>query len=302
MRALIRRRRSQRRRDTTVGDPAPSRLAYRLTRIWLSPRLRRLLTVVLPLALGAGALAVWLLQPPQRARVAETASALRAAVEARPEFQIRQLAVTGADPLLDRAIRARVALDFPVSWFDLRKDAIAAEVAALDAVADVAVTLELGGALHLAITQRTPAVLWRRGGTLEVLDATGHRIGFLDRRDGRADLPLITGPGAAAAVPEALALVKAAAPLHTRLIALTRQGARRWDVVLDRDQRILLPAHGAQRALERALVMDAAEELLERDIRAVDLRDPGRPTLRLGPDAVRYRDATRAFLQEMSSR
>jgi cell division protein FtsQ len=57
-------------------------------------------------------------------------------------------------------------------------------------------------------------------------------------------------------------------------------------VVLDRDQRILLPAQGAVAAFERALALDSAQDLLSRDIAVVDLRNPHRTTLRLTPDAA----------------
>ncbi len=286
-------------RPEAAADPAPSRMAYKMHRLWLSPRIRRALTLGLPGLAAAALIAAWAAQPAHRAALAKTSQELRAAVAARPEFQIRQLAITGAEPVLDREIRRRLDLNFPISWFDLDAQAVAAEVATLDVVKDVTVTLELGGALRLAVTQRDPAALWRHSGGLEVLDDTGHRIGFLDRRDGRPDLPLVTGPGADRAIPEALQLIALARPLAPRLIALTRQGARRWDVVLARDQRILLPAQGAQAALERVLAMAAAEELLDRDIAVIDLRDPRRPTLRLGPDAQDYRAMTLSFVEEM---
>jgi cell division protein FtsQ len=63
-------------------------------------------------------------------------------------------------------------------------------------------------------------------------------------------------------------------------------GARRWDVVLDRGQRILLPETGAVRALERAIAMDQAVDMLSRDLLAVDLRLPQRPTVRISEQAV----------------
>ena len=83
-----------------------------------------------------------------------------------------------------------------------------------------------------------------------------------------------------------LALIRAAAPLTDRMRGLVRMGERRWDVVLDRGQRIMLPETGAVRALERALAMDAAVDMLGREIAAVDLRLPRRPTLRLAGEAV----------------
>ena len=94
------------------------------------------------------------------------------------------------------------------------------------------------------------------------------------------------GDGADAHVPEAVALIRAAAPLASRLRGLERMGERRWDVVLDRNQRIMLPEKGAVHALERAIALDQAVDMLGRDIAAVDLRLPRRPTMRLNAGAV----------------
>ena len=57
-------------------------------------------------------------------------------------------------------------------------------------------------------------------------------------------------------------------------------------MVLDRGQRILLPAEGALGALERVVALDSAQQLLSRDVVAVDMRNPARPTLRLTADAM----------------
>jgi cell division protein FtsQ len=57
-------------------------------------------------------------------------------------------------------------------------------------------------------------------------------------------------------------------------------------VVLDRDQRILLPETLPVRALERVIALDQAQQLLDRDVIAVDLRNEHRPVLRLAPPAL----------------
>ena len=84
---------------------------------------------------------------------------------------------------------------------------------------------------------------------------------------------------------EALALIDAAGPILPRLRGLERVGERRWDVVLDRGQRIKLPADGALQALERAIALDRAQDMLARDIAVVDLRHAARPVVRLGLEA-----------------
>jgi len=81
-------------------------------------------------------------------------------------------------------------------------------------------------------------------------------------------------------------LLKAAQPLENRLRGLVFVGERRWDVVLDRGQVLMLPEEGAASALERIIVMDDAEELLARNIRAVDFRIKNRPTLHLKEGAM----------------
>ena len=47
----------------------------------------------------------------------------------------------------------------------------------------------------------------------------------------------------------------------------------------------MLPAEGAVIALQAAIALDRAQDMLGRDITTVDLRNPSRPVLRLGIDA-----------------
>jgi cell division protein FtsQ len=88
------------------------------------------------------------------------------------------------------------------------------------------------------------------------------------------------------AIGQALEVLAAALSISPRLRGLVRVGERRWDIVLDRDQRLMLPADDPVAALERLLALDEAEDMLARDILAVDLRVPQRPVLRLAPYAL----------------
>ena len=143
-----------------------------------------------------------------------------------------------------------------------------------------------GGILQVLVTERTPVAVWRTEAGLTLLDDTGHRVAGLHARTDRPDLPLLAGEGADSSTAEALALIAAAGPLVPRIRGLVRMGDHRWDIVLDRDQRILLPAADPIRALERLLALDHAQEILARDLLAIDLRNDARPTLRLTPYAM----------------
>jgi hypothetical protein len=94
--------------------------------------------------------------------------------------------------------------------------------------------------LQVIVTEREPVADLAHRGRADAGDDTGHRVASLLARSDRPDLPLIAGEGADAAA-EALEVLAAAGPLIPRLRGLVRVGDRRWDLVLDRDQRILLP-------------------------------------------------------------
>lgn len=267
-------------------DPAPSRWAYRMERLMLTPLFRHSLRVGVPLVAVAAAVAFYFSDEARRDTIVETLVDLRHAIENRPEFRVELMAIDGASAGVAADIREILQVDFPTTSFDLDLGAMRARILELSPVEAVALRIRPGGILQVDVTERVPALVWRHRDGIDLLDASGALVHPVASRATRADLPLVAGEGADAAVAEALTLVAAARPLHDRFRGLVRVGERRWDVVLDRNQRILLPPSGARRALERVIAMDQAEDLFARDITAVDMRLPARPTARLNAGAV----------------
>ncbi|WP_374428520.1 cell division protein FtsQ/DivIB [Tabrizicola sp.] len=282
MQSLIARRPTTRVRK----DPAPSKWAYRVQRWMLTPYVRSLVFKGIPTLVVFGAAALWLGHEPNRQAVIGQLTHLREEFEARPEFRVSLARVEGASDDLAEAVRAKLALPLPMSSFDIDLDAARDRIEALDAVKKADLRVRSGGVLQVLITERVPVAVWRTEDGLTLVDETGHRVAGLLSRADRADLPLIAGEGADAATPEALELIAAAGPLTPRIRGLVRMGDRRWDIVLDRDQRILLPEKNPVQALERLLALDHAQDLMNRDILTVDLRSDHRPTLRLTPNAL----------------
>lgn len=262
-------------------DPAPSRWDYKMQRLWLTPVFRIIFRFGLPVMaaalIGAGVLG----SADRRAAIAASFADLREQFENRPEFRVSLIRVEGASRELADAVRAKLALRLPLSSFDLDLDAAREKIENLNAVASAVVRVRSGGVLEVVITERVPTLVWRSGAELMLLDDTGHRVAGLGARIDRADLPLIAGEGADLAAGEAIALLEAAGPINARLRGLVRIGDRRWDLILDRNQTIMLPEMAPLAALERLLALDAAEDILARDIVAVDLRFDQRPSLRL---------------------
>jgi cell division protein FtsQ len=272
--------------DGIRRDPAPSRIAYRLHRLWLTPLFRAVLRIGLPAFAMVFTVGVFLGDEARRAAITDAFDEMRRQIQERPEFMVTALTVRGASEPLAEAIRTGLEVNLPVNSFALDLDAMRRSVEALDPVARAEVRLRTSGMLEVLVAERIPVALWRSADGLLVIDAGGVRAGLAEARADYPDLPLIAGEGADEHVAEALMLVAAADPLIDRMRGLVRVGERRWDVVLDRDQRILLPARDALRALERAVAMHLAQDLLDRDVSVVDLRLERRPTLRMAPDAM----------------
>ena len=268
-------------------DPAPSRLSYRMQRWMLTPGVRLTLRIGIPVCLVAALSSAFLASEKRRDALNLFVADMRSGIQERPEFMVTLMAIDGAGLNLAQDIREVVPLDFPISSFDLDLEQIRAVVAGLDPVKQASVRIRPGGILQVDVTERLPVVVWRTRGGIALLDKTGAHVDEVPSRAVRGDLPLVAGEGADEHVPEALALIAAAKPLNDRLRGLVRIGARRWNVVLDRDQRIMLPVLNPVRALEHVIALSQARDMLERDLTVVDMRIPERPTIRISSAAVK---------------
>jgi cell division protein FtsQ len=267
-------------------DPAPSRLAYRMHRMMLTPNFIRFLRLGLPTLLLSAAVGAYLSDEGRRLEMVASVQDIQRQIAERPEFMVRLMTVEGASLPVTDAIRAAVPLDFPVSSFDIDLVDMQARIAALEAVAAVKVHVRSGGELTVEVIERVPVALWRDAQGLQMIDADGFRVAPLDARADRPDLPLLAGGGVEKQVAEALAILAAAEPIAPRVRGLLRVGERRWDLILDRDQRVMLPEIAPVAALERVIALDEAQDLFEREIALIDMRNPERPTVRVTPQGI----------------
>ncbi|GHA52758.1 cell division protein FtsQ [Amylibacter ulvae] len=267
-------------------DPAPSRTSYKLQRLWLTPIVRSMAKAAIP-TLGLFAIGFYLvnnqgLRDHISTRYAET----RESIQTRPEFMVDLMKVNGATDRVGDQVREASKITLPASSFELDLPIIRKRIEALDSVKAASLFLRTGGVLDIVVEQRNPVVIWRNQKGLELLDGDGVRAGVSQSRLDYAELPLIAGEGADANIAQAMSIFAAARPFENRVRGLMRIGARRWDLVLDRGQIIQLPETEPVAAVERLVAWQSAQQILARDIKTIDLRNPSRPYLRLTPFAM----------------
>ena len=267
-------------------DPAPSRIAYRIMRLLLIPRLRLIFTLGFPsLLIFCATLGLFI-----NVNVWENISAIKkdsklAFVE-RPEFMIKVASIDGSSDELANEIREILPLDFPVSYFDLDIKYLHKVVNEIPAVASAAIKISAGGVLQINVAEKSPAFIWRKDNVMSVIDETGSFIRIANSRVDYPKLPLVVGEAADLAVSEISSLMQANEYFKAHVRAFIRVGERRWDLILENNVRIMLPQREFLAAFDRLMLMNEAGSLLSGRLSNIDMRLVVRPTVRVDTVSV----------------
>ena len=278
-------------------DPSPSRLRYRAERLWLKKSVRRIVRVYLPVCLATWVLVTAFNNDAVRTAATDTWKGVRNSIAARPELKVEILSMPDASENLQAQIFAVADINLPASSLDIDVMQIKQAIEGLDAVKSAEVMILPGGTLEIRTAERVPTMVWRDGETLRLIDDEGKRVAEIARRLARPDLPLVIGEGADRAIPEIHAMTEVLGPVTERVRGFVRVGERRWDVVLDRGQTIMLPEIGGVTALRRVMAFQSTQALLDRDVEIIDMRNGDRPVLRLTDNAIDQLRVQRAYVR-----
>ncbi|ARR52760.1 cell division protein FtsQ/DivIB [Rhizorhabdus wittichii] len=157
-----------------------------------------------------------------------------------------------------------------------------AELMKMGWIADARVSRRLPDTLVVDIVERVPAAIWQYQHRLALIDKDGVVIGPVDDR-AMPDLPVVVGPGANRRATQLAQLMTAAPSLKPLITAASWQGDRRWDIIFQSGEKLMLP-EGEQEAA-KALAFFAQEDrragMLGKGLVSIDLRDPSRMVARM---------------------
>ena len=184
-------------------------------------------------------------------------------MDSRPVFQIALDQKSMAMPLVDVATIRQKLLGY--GW-----------------VKDARVSRRLPDTLVIDIVERQPAALWQDANKLSLIDSEGVVLDKVKVSD-MPDLPLLVGPGANAHSGGLNALLADVPSLKPQLESANWIGGRRWDLVFQSGETVVLPEGDdeARQALAKFAKLDKSAGLLGRGIKRFDLRIPGKMIVRL---------------------
>lgn len=261
-------------------DPAPSRLGYKFSRWMLSPFIKKSVFFGMPLIILLLPVFIFLKDQNNKNLVEEIVLDFYRKIIERPEFMLSALSIQGSSDSLNAEIREILGLNFPISSFDLDLADLRNRVLSLPPVETAEVRLEGGSILHVKVKEKVPALLLKDDTGIHVLNKNGDYIRPLLSTEYGLKLPVITGEGAQKAAAEAFILFSALYDKLDEVRGLVLVGGRRWNIVLNSGQVIMLPEKKSEQAVQKILILDKAEKILSRDIAVFDFRLPYRITLR----------------------
>lgn len=191
---------------------------------------------------------------------------------------ITQVELSGYRFTADGDIFDALDLTHVTSMLALDGDAACRRIERLPWVQTASITRVYPNKLAVTITERKAAAVWERGSTAYLLDATGRVLSAT--RDAPKDLPRFSGEGAATEAPELMGMLARYPVFAARLDLAERVGERRWTLHLKDGIALHLPPDGEAAALAELSGDTAFREVLRGHDIVVDLRTPGRATVR----------------------
>lgn len=234
--------------------------------------------------LGVAAAGTWAMA----ARVPEKALLAAATTGSAAGFVVRQVEISGAVHQPRLSIYREVLEGGSDAMLLTDLGAMRTRLQALPWVKDVSISRRWPDRLEIRVTERQPAALWQRHGSIRLIDVEGTILPS-DDLSAYPDLPLLVGAGAREEAAGLLNLISSHPDLARDMEAAQWVGQRRWDMRMKSGETISLPeGRAAESALSRFARIHAETPLLGRGFVRFDLRQPDKMVVRVGgePGAV----------------
>ena len=259
--------------DFPLSTPAPSKLRFLLSRIWLKRRYKFSIfsLILITLLFFAFDLAISKLKLHQ-IFLSHIKGAQEVFLE-RPEFILNELKISVDNEKLRSEIIETIDLTFPVNSLTLNLEETRKSIEQLGAVLTAKISIDDANRLIVDVVERSPAVINKIGSRYFVLDKNGKLITEIGDRSEKPELPLFLGGDIDNSIEEGLKLLLELGIHTARVNALAWVGNRRWDILFDKNRTIKLPSSEPLKSLTKFLALDLTLNILNSSSSVIDLRN-----------------------------
>ena len=263
----------------TKSYSRPSKIRYRLERVWLRLWLRKLILYLsLILVFSTFCLLIFVYSN-DWIKLKDYKNYFKNNIFERPELSVSKLEIKTTLDLINQ-INAILKLSFPINSIKLDINHIQKIINQIDSVESSNVRINDSGVLLVEVIERKPVAVYRENDDLALIDLKGYKINNIFSRNDRKDLPLIVGTGGNYQVKEALEIYQLLSIYLNEIRGLIRIGERRWDIIFKNNKRIKLSEKHPKRSLRNFLSSDKSYLISSNDFVIIDLRFTNKIILR----------------------
>lgn len=212
-------------------------------------------------------------------------------------FALREVRVEGrGETAVDDILRAVQAnRGDPILGIDI--DGVRQRLEHLPWIESASVERRFPDQLVVAVTEAEPMALWQRSQKLYLVSREGAVIETANLGK-YAKLLIIVGEDAPNKAQDLFDILAQEPDLRAHVTAAVLVGKRRWNIRMDNDVDVKLPEDGALDAWRHFAELNRQNNLLDKDVTVVDLRQPDRVVVRQGHPAPQVDPATPAKSNE----
>jgi cell division protein FtsQ len=194
-------------------------------------------------------------------------------------FGINQVNVSGQHFASDNDIYDALDLTNVKTFAAFDSEAVLKRIERIPWIDKAQLTRVYPGTLDIVVHERTPAIVWTRGNENYLVDATGRVLGPTPAAS-NWPLPRVAGEGAKNSAIAMLAALRRYPAIESQYAYGERIAERRWRIVLNNGTILDLDADRETEGLEEIMSAPAVVPALKGSPMIIDVRTPGRITVR----------------------
>ncbi len=152
-------------------------------------------------------------------------------------------------------------------------------------VKEVRVERRFPDTIYVHLTERIPMALWQRNKRLSLIDTEGVVLTDHDLEPFQ-DFVVVIGDEVPKYAPDFVSLLQAEPEIIAKMDTAILKSGRRWNLILKSGATVKLPEHNMALAFRRLVAMHAEKQIMDKDIKTIDVRDPTRILVRTHPGAA----------------
>ena len=262
------------------NDPAPSRLYYKINRLFYGLWFRLVLIIVFLVVSILVSKKFLFKDIDLNAEIRILSEESSAIYKGLTELSITRIFVKGAQESLKKEIITLIENAATEGFSALKAQALREKIEDIRKVKKAFVKFSTDGLVIVNVIERKEAVVFFNNDLYEVLDSNGIILSIKQNYEGLSSFPLIVGKDASKNINKLLELVNEIGSYQSEVLYYEWVGERRWDIHMKSEMVFKLPENNLNKGLKVMRMFLRETNKLSRTAVSVDLRNIDKPIIR----------------------